>query len=163
MPASASRTVPAHAEAIAVPWPRVEAIRVRAAQRLVAGDVVEDLRGAAGGPCGDHQQVCPSAQRGRLGCHEMPSASADLGLQAYQSRMPGRGLGDLVGHRVRLVEHVEDRGESGVEHAVLDQDCDLDVGNAIKRGVSTTYPFTGPRLASWCIRQTPVRLGFETH
>jgi hypothetical protein len=30
IPASASRTVPAHAEAIAVPWSRVEAIRVRA-------------------------------------------------------------------------------------------------------------------------------------
>jgi hypothetical protein len=62
---------------------------------------------------------------------------------------------------VGKVQYVEDRGESGVEHAVLDQDCYLDVGNAINPGVSATYSLTGPRLASWCTGQTPVRLGIE--
>jgi hypothetical protein len=117
----------------------------------------------AGGPGWDHQQICPLSLCRRLRCHQMSSTGADLELVPDQSHMPGRALGDLVGHRVRLVQHVEDRGESGVEHAVLDQDCYLDVGNTIKGGVSTTYPFTGPRLASWCSGQTPVRLGFETH
>ena len=93
----------------------------------------------------------------------MSSAGADLGLQPDQSRMPGRALGNLVGHRVRKVHDVEDRGETGVEHAVLDQDCYLDVGNASKGGVSAADAITGPRLASWCTGQTPVRLGFETH
>ena len=74
----------------------------------------------AGGPGGDHEQICPLGLCRRLRCHQMPSAGADLGLQPDQSRMPGQALGNLVGHRVRLVEHVEDRGESGVEHAVLD-------------------------------------------
>ncbi len=73
-------------------------------------DVVEDLRRADGGPGGDHQKICRLGLRDRLGRHQMPSAGADLGLQADQSRMPGRSLGDLIDHRVRKVQDVEDRG-----------------------------------------------------
>ena len=61
-----------------------------------------------------------------------------------------------------MVKHVENCGESGVEHAVLNQDRYLDVGNSIKRGVSTTYRFTCPHLASWCAGRIPVRLGVKT-
>jgi hypothetical protein len=81
-------------------------------------------------------------------------------LYTDHGRMPERALGDLIGHRVSLVENVEDRGEAGVEHAVLDQDCYLDVGNAINRGVSTADVITGPRLRSWCTGQT--RCGWDS-
>lgn len=87
-------------------------------ERLVADDEVEDLRGAAGSPGGDHQQICPLDLRGRLGWHQMPRVGPDLGSEADHRRMPGRGVRDVIGHCVREVQHVEDRRESGVEHAV---------------------------------------------
>jgi hypothetical protein len=119
-----------------------------------------DLCGAAGGPCGDHQQICLLDPGGGLGRHQMPGAGADLGLHAHYGRMPGGALGDLVGHRVRKVQYVEDRGESRVEHAILDQDCYLDVGNTINRGVSAADVITGPRLPSWCTGQ--IRCGWAS-
>jgi hypothetical protein len=61
---------------------------------------------------------------------------------------------DVTPDGVRLVEYVEDRGESGVERAILDQDCYLDVGDAINRGVSTADVIIGPRLPSWCTGRT---------
>jgi hypothetical protein len=66
--------------------------------------------------------ICPVDLRDRLGWHQMPRVGPDLGLQTDHGRMPGRRVRDLIGHCVREVQHVEDCRESGVEHAVLDQD-----------------------------------------
>lgn len=76
-----------------------------------------------------------------FGRHEMSGSGPHRGVDADRRHVPGRG--DLFAHRVGVVQHVEDRGEPGVEHAVAGEDHCLHVGNRINGVVSATDAVAG--------------------
>lgn len=99
-----------------------------------------------------HQQQVRALRRVRgESLDHMPGSGADPAAKADRGDVPGgRWFGEFLAHGVRPVDHVEQGGEPGVEHAVVRQYRHIHDGNDIGCVVSDAGRDDCGGLVLWC-------------
>jgi hypothetical protein len=119
--------------------------------------MVDQRSRPAFGQGGNDQEIGCSGVGDRLGGHEMAGAGTNVGVEADGGHIPGRWICEFLCLPVGTFQNIEDGGEPGVEHAVVNKDRYFHGANAINNGVSATDVVDG-RGRSFSVSRTNRRL-----